>query len=131
MSLFKNDLLIYLASPYSHPEEEVRDQRYHDVKEVNALMLKSGFMCFCPIVSSYHIAKENQFCTSFDFWGPLDLRILRSCDVFCALTIDGWKESKGMKAEFEYAKALGKSLWTVDMSGRIGIISPALSWSEL
>ena len=90
MSLFKNDLLIYLASPYSHPEEEVRDQRYHDVKEVNALMLKSGFMCFCPIVSSYHIAKENQFCTSFDFWGPLDLRILRSCDVFCALTIDGW-----------------------------------------
>jgi hypothetical protein len=36
-----------------------------------------------------------------------------------------------MKAEFEYAKALGKSLWTIDMSGRIGILSPSLQWSAL
>ncbi len=131
MSPFKNDLLIYLASPLTHPEKKVRDQRYHDVKHANGLLLKAGHMVYCPIVSSYPITSnaENDWSVTFDFWGPLDLRILRCCDIFCALTIDGWKDSKGMKAEFEYAKALNKTLWTMDLSGRIGLLSPALQWS--
>lgn len=125
---FKNDVLLYLASPYTHPDDKVREQRYQDAKEATAFLLKSGFMTFSPIVYSHTLSIENAMMTSFAFWGPIDLRILRSCDVLCLLTLDGWKASKGMKAEFEYAQTLGKSIWTLELTGAIGVLRSSPQW---
>lgn len=113
-------MLIYLASPYSHINSEVRHARYEAVLKMTAKMiLKWGLIVYSPIAHNHHIAlmhEERNESYAFSFWEKFDKKMISRCDELWIYTIDGWKESKGIKAEQEFALSLGMKIRLVDDS---------------
>lgn len=111
-------MLIYLASPYSHINPEVREQRYNAVLNMTAKMiLKWGLVVYSPIAHNHHIAlmhEERNESYALGFWEKFDKKMISRCDELWIYTIDGWKESNGIKQERNFALSLGMKIRFID-----------------
>lgn len=100
---------IYLASPYSHPEKLVREMRYMAACKKTAEYATKGIAVFAPIVHSHPVADymDEADRMNFDLWMKMDLPILRFASEMHILCLDGWRQSRGVKRETEFADSLG------------------------
>lgn len=99
--------LIYLASPYSHTEASVREDRFRAACEAAGGMMKAGYRVFSPIAHTHPIAVTCDLPKGFDYWGSYDRVMLESCSHLVILMIDGWMQSTGVEAERRIAGELG------------------------
>lgn len=99
--------MIYLASPYSHADPAVREERYHAACRATAALLGAGLVAFSPIVHSHPLVAFD-LPSGWDFWERIDRAHLERCDEVVVLTLDGWQQSAGVNAEVAIARALGK-----------------------
>jgi len=99
--------VIYLASPYSHPDAAVRDERFHAVCCSVVALLDTGVSVFSPIAHS-HALVAHGLPTDWSFWEAVDRDHLLRCDELVVLMLDGWRESVGVAAELRIAAELGK-----------------------
>lgn len=98
---------IYLASPYSHPDQNIRKLRFDQVCRVAAHLIAEGHIVFSPIAHSHPIANHMNNHNDSDFWTKLDLSFLNSwADEMIILMLDGYEKSEGIKREIEAAKKL-------------------------
>lgn len=103
--------MIYLASPYSHKDPAVRLTRYYTVCFAAAKLMAEGKHIFSPIAHTHEICIQGEglgFHYEYEFWQKLDEEMIRLCEEFWVLRMDGWEDSKGIKAEMEYAISLGR-----------------------
>lgn len=100
---------IYLASPYSHPDPAVREERYIAACKKAAQYARKGIAHFCPIAQSHPVASymAPEDCMDFDLWMKLDLPLLKDAAELHVLCIDGWRSSRGVTKEIEFAQSLG------------------------
>lgn len=96
--------LIYLASPYSHPDPAIMQARFETVCCAAAHFMGEGVHIFSPIAHSHPIALAGELPRGFEFWESYDRKILAACSALWVLMMDGWKESKGIGAEIVIAK---------------------------
>lgn len=101
--------VIYLASPYSHESETIREMRFALVCEAAASLMSKGTLVFSPIAHTHPIAKFG-LPTGFDFYEEYDREMIKRCDSLVVLTLDGYEHSKGVEAEVKYAHELGKEV---------------------
>ena len=101
--------LVYLASPYTHKDPVVRARRFRAACEYAAELLNNGTCVFSPIAHSHPIAEHGTEDT-FDFWMKWDVPYLHVASALVVMTLDGWKESRGVQAEIEIMKRLGKPI---------------------
>jgi nucleoside 2-deoxyribosyltransferase len=99
--------VIYLASPYSHPDESVRISRFHAACDAAASLMRAGHVVFSPIAHTHPIAVRNALPLGWEFWKATDEAFLSRCDELYVLMLEGWDTSKGVTAEIEIARALG------------------------
>ena len=99
--------MIYLASPYSHSDANIRQQRFEAVCRMAAELMRRGEFVFSPIAHSHPIAAFG-LPTHWEFWETIDREHLARCDEVVVLTLDGWRESEGVQAEIRIAAELGK-----------------------
>lgn len=99
--------LVYLACPYSHPDETVRLARFEAVNKVAARLMSDGVMVFSPLSGSHPIALAGQLPLGFDFWESYDRAFLSCCHKLIVLKLDGWQESQGVQAEILIATEMG------------------------
>ena len=99
--------MIYLASPYSHPDAAVRSRRYLAACRAAVNLLRSGETVFSPVVQGHALSRLG-LPTNWAFWQRHDEEYLRRCDELVVLTLDGWRESQGVAAEVQLAQRLGK-----------------------
>lgn len=104
--------MIYLASPYSHPSEAVREHRFIMARHFTVQMIRLGKPIFSPIV--YGKEMESQIGTDFISWQRLNDAMIRACSMFLVLRLDGWEESGGVEHEIKLAKSLGLTINYVD-----------------
>lgn len=97
------DGLNYLASPFSHPEPWVMQDRYKEVLRAHVKLLMDGHIVFCPIVHTYYPSKMMGKVVDHDFWINQDIPILRASKRLIVLMLDGWKFSKGVASEVSVA----------------------------
>lgn len=102
MSELKN--MIYLASPYSHPDEAVMEARYDEAMSATAFLMNQGIVIFSPIVHCHQLKLRFNLPGDHNFWLTYDESILRHCFAMWILCIDGWNESKGIASEIEFCK---------------------------
>ena len=105
--------LVYLASPYSHPNKAVEHKRYKQVTKAGAIIKRDipDVTLFLPITQSYHMVKEiPSLGGEFDKWKDDDLFMVNKSDELWVLLIDGWDKSIGVKAEIEYATKKKKKI---------------------
>lgn len=98
-------MLIYLASPYSHPDRAVRQERFEKVCIKAAEIMNEGYKVFCPIAHTHPLTEYTNILNQKDgdWWLKQDFSILQHCDVVCVLKLPGWKRSYGISRETEYA----------------------------
>lgn len=109
--------MIYLASPFSHPDPDVRRTRYEQVTKLTVDLLKEGKHVFSPIAYSYEMAERFGLCGSWDFWEKLDLDFLIRCDELWVLMLPGWDQSRGVEAEIDFAQRHGIPVTYLEADG--------------
>lgn len=121
-------MLIYLASPYSHKDSNIRKERYEIALKVTADLISRGFHVFSPITYIHPIVEhlmnsknETRFTDYYLFKNgeEFDTDMIRHCGFFWILMIDGWEESVGVKAETKLARSLFLHIGYVDIEGNI------------
>ena len=116
--------MIYLGSPYSHPESAVREIRFDAACKAAAVLMQRGHLVFSPVCYSHQIAKHG-LPTDWIFWEKYDRAILRRCEEMWVLMLPGWKSSKGIQAEIKIAKELGMPVEFIDPCNVITETTPA------
>ena len=101
--------MIYLASPYSHPDPVVREARFDAACRATADLIRGGQAVFSPIVHGHQLVRFG-LPTDWAFWQRFDEEHLRRCDEVLVLQIDGWRDSVGVRAELAVAEAASKSV---------------------
>jgi len=105
--------VIYLASPYSHPNSAVRQWRFEAACRATALLLQAGVMVFSPIAHSHPLTRYG-LPTDWAFWQRYDRAHLEGCSVLAVLALEGWGESAGVCGEIKIAKQLAMPLFLID-----------------
>jgi hypothetical protein len=114
--------LIYLASPYSHNDPKIRQERYDKTLRVTAKLITRGYHIFSPIAYIHAIVEHliTADCTIptdyFEFKNgeKFDKDIIRRCDEFWVFTLDGFKNSIGVIEEWDFAQRLYLPIMFVD-----------------
>ncbi|HUT91921.1 MAG TPA: DUF1937 family protein [Thermoguttaceae bacterium] len=105
--------MIYLSSPYTHPDPAICEQRFRAVCQVAAEMLRAGKLVFSPIAHSHPI-EHGGAPSTWEFWKALDLEMVTKSDEVVVLKLPGWDRSQGVQAEVAWARALGKPVTYVE-----------------
>lgn len=100
-------MLTYIASPYSHPDPQVKVERYLAAVKAVAFYMKRGEFVFSPIVHSHPPATLHDMSGDFEFWRNYDTEMISKCDKVVVLMLDGWKKSEGVQSEIVIANGLG------------------------
>jgi hypothetical protein len=99
--------MIYVASPYSHPSAQVREDRAYQVGTFTAIKVQQRHIVYSPIASWHHLAKEHNMPGDFGFWNWLNFEFLDRSSEMWVLCLDGWRESTGVQAEIKYMEGRG------------------------
>lgn len=109
--------LIYLACPYSfngRDDSRARETRFQIVTQVAARLMGEGYSVFSPITHG-HPMNTLGVMVGWETWAAIDEAILsRCCKEMIVLTLDGWRESKGIAAEIAIAAKLGIPITYMD-----------------
>jgi hypothetical protein len=107
--------MIYLASPYSHPDPAVREARYNAAALCAATCLNVGQHIFSPIAYGHILHEINPTLgTSAAAWRAFNTAMLRHASTLCVLQLSGWEESAGVLEEMTMAKALGIPIYFIE-----------------
>jgi hypothetical protein len=105
---------IYIASPYSHPDPEVREWRFRSVCWYAGECLARGEDVFSPIAHTHPIAENHDLPAGWDFWKKIDTTMLRMARELRVLKLPGWEESVGVKEECVLATLLNLPITYVE-----------------
>ena len=110
----KTPVRVYLAVPYSHESDGVREFRFRKVTEAAFCLLERGYHVFSPItmgrpMTIFPSGKPMEgMIREFSFWKGQDFSFLRYwAEMLAVLPLQGWEESEGVRAEIEEARRLG------------------------
>lgn len=103
----------YIASPYTHNDPMVRQRRFEKALDFTVwLALKYRMWGFSPIGHSHHMSSLHpELPYTFEFWDNWNRAMIRPAVSMIVLQIPGWEESKGIAAEMEYCKEIGKPVY--------------------
>lgn len=107
-------MLIYLASPYTHSDPTVEDQRFEQICQIAGDLILKGYHIFCPIAAAHTISRAKNITGRWEFWQEFDRKMLDACDELWVVDMPGWQESVGINGEIRYMIKLGKPVHVVD-----------------
>ena len=102
-------ILTYLASPYTHPDPKVREERYLAACKKAAELMLEGKVIFCPIAHSHPISEQMPDGKAVDgaFWKHQDEPYMAMCDELIVYMLPGWDTSSGVQHEIQVAEERG------------------------
>jgi len=110
----------YLASPYTHADPDVMEQRYRQAMLCTCWYLQQRLWIYSPIVHCHALAKSQNLPRDHKFWGDYNFTMLRQSHGLTILAIEGWEESKGIAQECEWAHDLRLDIEFVTKSAFLG-----------
>jgi len=109
-------VITYLASPYSASGPAVREARFQAACRATAELMRAGRIVYSPIVFSHPLTAFG-LPTDWSYWERYDREFLQRCDEVVVLTLDGWQQSVGVKAEIRLATELAKPVSFLNPEG--------------
>jgi hypothetical protein len=94
--------MIYLASPYSHPDKAVEAERYQQTMRAFAELCLAGAIIYSPIVSCHPAAVAYGMPTDAAWWARFNREFMFCCDRLVVLRLPGWEESVGVRDEITF-----------------------------
>lgn len=96
--------LIYIASPYSHPDENIREENYRKVTSLAAKLCSEGHVAISPIAYGHNLLSFHEMPSDWEFWQNFCFSILKHCDEIMVYKMPGWDKSKGVSEEIKFAE---------------------------
>lgn len=96
--------MIYLASPYTHPDPAVRELRCRAAAFAAGALMRRGMVVYAPIVHGHHVYQVTDLPDDWTFWQKQCLEMLSRASALVMLQMPGSSTSVGMAEEREYAK---------------------------
>lgn len=109
--------ILYLATPYSHPDFAVVEARFDAVNRAAAKLVSEGHVVFSPISMAHPIAVVMGNHLS-EAWYGFDHPFMDACAECVVLMLDGWRESRGVTSEVAYFTAQGKPVRYIEPEAR-------------
>jgi Domain of unknown function (DUF1937) len=98
---------IYLATPYTHERADIMSRRYDAAVSICAQLFNQGEFVFSPIVHCHPIAITHDLLRDYIFWQRYSERMISAANEVWVVKLPGWKESRGISAEMEFAAKQG------------------------
>lgn len=95
--------MIYIATPYSHSDEAVRELRYKHACVLWRYLLVRGHDAFSPIVHAHPTAVRYAMPKGHEFWERWNRGMLDLARELIVAELPGWEESKGVRKEMAHA----------------------------
>lgn len=111
--------MIYLASPYSHPDPVIKKTRFLIAQEATANLIRAGHFVWSPIVQNHEMAIRHTLPDDAQFWKDYNFNFIRRCDGILVLDIEGWRESKGVIMEIDMANYIGLPIQMASADGYV------------
>jgi hypothetical protein len=109
--------ITYLAAPYTHTDPNVRVERFEKVTKVAAQLIANGRIVFSPLTMTHpidQILADNGETLGSDYWVSFDEAFMCHCSEIYVLTLEGWRESSGVKRELAFFERQGKPITFLD-----------------
>lgn len=98
----------YIASPYSHNNPKVQEQRYESVcRHLVFLVSYMRVLAYSPIAHCRSVAILGYLPQDWDTWKKHNFDMIKRMDTLRVLMLPGWRQSKGVMAEIAEAERLG------------------------
>ena len=108
--------LYYLASPYSHTDEEIRNERYRQAcKALVELRSEKGIIVYSPIVQEHPTYKLLRRSGEFVEYQDLNMEMIRRCDALIICNFPGLPRSVGVCTEVQHAIDMYKDLFLLSL----------------
>ena len=99
--------IIYFASPYSHKDSLVVQDRVQKTSEMVAKLVSEGNVVISPIVYGHNLLQYHEMPSDWEFWKNFCQTFLRKSDEMIVYMIEGWDQSTGVLSEIDLATELG------------------------
>lgn len=106
--------LIYLASPYCHPELSVIEDRVEKNRLFVIWLIKRGKLIYSPILHNHEMTRDGSIRRGWEHWSDQDALMIYLAHEFWVLRLDGWEESQGVTKELDIAAMLAKPIMFFD-----------------
>ena len=102
--------MIYLASPYSHPDPVVRRGRAALAAKAASVLTEhtSHAMVYSPIVHGHAMNEHRALPLGWEFWRPRCRAAVELSTEVALLFLDRWWDSVGMATEYQWALEMKK-----------------------
>ena len=108
--------IIYIGSPYSHPDRAMMEENYRRVSKLAADLCSQGKVAFSPITYGHTLLGFKEMPGTWEFWQNFCLSFLVKADKLLVYKMPGWESSKGLDAEISFARDHGIAIeyleWT-------------------
>lgn len=94
--------MIYLSSPYSHPDAVVRERRYCEALCAAHWLMDRKRWVFSPIVHCHPMALMG-LPGDIDYWREYDRTMVERSSLLMVLMTEGWAASVGIGVEMTFA----------------------------
>lgn len=103
--------MIYLAAPYTHEDPRIVRMRVREVSKAAGHLLNQGLMVYSPLSHGQMIVDHSEgILTTREYWFQHNMWMLARCTEMYVLALDGWRESIGVKQEWDRAVELSKQV---------------------
>lgn len=100
--------LIYLASPYSHPDDSVREENFRKVSQIAADLTAEGYIVLSPITYGHTLLQFKEMPSDWSFWASFCFSLLVKADKLLVCdNLEGWDKSRGVDEEMSFARDHG------------------------
>jgi len=106
--------MIYLASPYTHNDEDIVLYRVDAVCKAAGYFMRQGLNIISPIAHCHSIAKVSELPTDYKYWHKYNHALINICTEYWILLLSGWQESTGIIGETAYADSISRVVKYVD-----------------
>ena len=107
-------MLVYLATPYTHPDPATRRLRAEAAGKIACGLINKGHHVISPIAFFHFVAECGSLPTVFEYWLELNRKILSICGELWIVKMEGWVNSLGIAAEIRIAKEMNIPIRYVD-----------------
>jgi len=98
--------IIYFASPYSHKDPKVVQERVQKTSEMVAKLVSEGNVVISPIVYGHNLLQFHNMPSDWEFWKNFCQTFLRKSDEMIVYMLPDWNQSTGVLAEIDLAREL-------------------------
>lgn len=100
----ENPIDVYLACPYTHPQQTVRTHRFlAATAEAVRILRYEGLVVFSPITHTHEMCTRHDLPVEYDFWARSLRAFLLHSRELRVLRLPGWAFSEGVRDEIRLA----------------------------